>query len=129
MNHQLVSDQKYSVAVGDITVYLDSFEISGEKKFSFQPMASSGIKFGELGRHPAILKIKGRILKSDGNNPAVKLNSDMTNNVRYFLSIGTLYFNAARLKKFRIVSDTDSQFTVCELEFYCDSYISQGESN
>ena len=55
MNHQLISDQKYSITVGTITVYLDSFEISGEKKFSFQPMASSGIKFGELGRHPACL--------------------------------------------------------------------------
>ena len=129
MNHQLFLDQKCSVEVGTDKIYLDSYEISGEKKFSFQPMASSGIKFGELGRHPAILKIKGKILKSEGSDPAVQLNNDMTNGVRYFLTIGTIYFNAARLKKFKTATDTNSQFIVCELEFYCDSYISQGESD
>lgn len=128
MDHALVLEQDCSVNISEITVYIDSYEISAEKKFLFQPMAVSGIRFSDLGRHPAILKIKGRILKSDGINPAVQFNKDMTNSSLFYLTLDNLYFNAARLKKFHIVTDTNSEFNQCCIEFYCDSYISGGES-
>lgn len=56
MNHALVLEQDCSVNISGITVYIDAYEISAENKFLFQPMAVSGIRFQELGRHPASIK-------------------------------------------------------------------------
>ena len=125
MNYTLSSQRKCQTNFGTTVVYVDSYEISAEKKFRFQPMAVSGIKFGELGRHPALLKVKGRVLRADGVNPAVKFNNDMTEQVQYFVTIDDVFFNAIRLKHFKTVCETDSEFIQCEFEFYCDSYISQ----
>lgn len=127
MNHALILEQDCSVNISGITVYIDSYEISAESKFLFQPMAVSGIRFEELGRHPAAVKINGRILKSDGINPAVQLNNHMTNSTVFYLNMDGLYINAAKLKKYNINTQTNSEFHQCSIEFYCDSYISGGE--
>lgn len=128
MNCALVTEQECSVTLSGITVWVDSYEVSAEKKFAFQPMAYSGIRFRELGRYPAVLKIKGRILKSDGTNPAVQLNTDMTNSTIFYITMDNLYFNHSQLRSFHIETETNSQFNQCSLEFYCDSYISGVDS-
>ena len=89
MNHALVLEQDCSVNISGITVYIDAYEISAENKFLFQPMAVSGIRFQELGRHPASIKITGRILKSEGINPAAQLNGHMTNYCDSYINGGS----------------------------------------
>ena len=126
MNHALVLEQDCSVNISGITVYIDAYEISAENKFLFQPMAVSGIRFQELGRHPASIKITGRILKSEGINPAAQLNGHMTNSTVFNLNMDGLYINAAKLKKYSINTQTNSQFHQCVVECYCDSYINGG---
>lgn len=126
MNHALVLEQDCSVNLSGITVYIDEYEISAENKFLFQPMAVSGIKFHELGRHPASVKITGKILKSDGLNPAAQLNGHMTDSTVFNLSIDGLNINSAKLKKYSVNTQTNSQFHQCVVEFYCDSQINGG---
>ena len=127
MNHNLIDEQLCSVTISDNTVYIDSYQISAEKKYTFQPMAVSGIKFSELGFHPAIVKIKGKVLKEDGVNPAVRFNNDIKQSVLYNLSFDNLYFNAMVMRKFNMLTEINSSFIQVEFEFYCDSYISGGE--
>jgi hypothetical protein len=127
MDYTLPSQRKCQTSIGSVTVYVDSYEISAERKFRFQTMASSGIKLCELGRNPALLKLKGRVKRSDGVNPAVKFNEDVTNPIYYFVTIDDVYFNAIRLKTFKTICNTDSEFIHCEFEFYCNSFISQAE--
>lgn len=127
MIYSLLTEQKCKTTIAEMEFIIDSFQISAENKFKFQPMALSGIKFGKLGRHPAILKIRGRVRKGKSSNPAVRFNSDMDNGIKYFITIEDLYFNAVSMKKFNVENETDSDFYVCNMEFYCDSYISGGE--
>lgn len=128
MEHRLVTDSRCSAVFGNVTVYIDSFEVTGEKKFTYQPTVSTGIYFSELGRYPVLVKIKGRIPRSAESFPAVDFDSGMRGNTRYTFTIGTVKFRNSRLKKYSISEQTNSQFDVCELELYCESQLTQGEA-
>ena len=43
MEHRLITDSRCSAVFGNVTVYIDSFEVTGEKKFTYQPTVSTGI--------------------------------------------------------------------------------------
>ena len=64
-------------------------------------------------------------MKSECPIPGVKLNQQMSNNIRYFLTADGIFYNAARLKTFSVVTDVNSELIKCEIVLCCDSYIEQ----
>jgi hypothetical protein len=113
MNHSL-DIEKYRVAeLGDVRLYISSYELSRDRRFT------------DNGSFPAYLKLKGIVLKSECPIPGVKLNQQMSNNIRYFLTADGIFYNAARLKTFSVVTDVNSELIKCEIVLCCDSYIEQ----
>lgn len=127
MNHSL-DIEKYRVAeLGDVRLYISSYELSRDRRYSFQNRSENSIYFTDNGSFPAYLKLKGIVLKSECPIPGVKLNQQMSNNIRYFLTADGIFYNAARLKTFSVVTDVNSELIKCEIVLCCDSYIEQAE--
>lgn len=121
MNHRL-DTKKYCLAqLGVIKLYVSSYEVSRDRRYAFHNCVNNDIYFSDNGSLPAYLKLKGYILKAECATPCVIFNQHMEVNMRYFLDMDGMFFNAARLKKYNVVTDTESQIIKCEMILCCDS--------
>lgn len=128
MNHS-PDNEKYCLAeLGDIKLYVSSYELSRDRRYNFQNLAGTGMYFTDNGSFPAYLRLKGYVLRSECASPCVALNTLMNNNMRFFLNMDGIFFNAARLKSFSAVTDIKSQTVKCEVTLCCDSYINETEA-
>lgn len=128
MNHS-PDNEKYCLAqLGDIKLYVGSYELSRDRRYGFQNRADGKLYFTDNGSFPAYLKLKGHVLRSECASPCVAFNTLMDNNTRFFLTMDGIFFNAARLKSFSAVTDINSQIVRCEVTLCCDSYINETEA-
>lgn len=128
MNHS-PDNEKYCLAqLGDIKIYVSSYELTRDRRYSFQNRSGSGLYFTDNGSYPAYLKLKGYVLRSECSSPCVAFNTLMDNNMRFFLAMDGIFFNAARLKSFSAATDIKSCKVKCEVMLCCDSYINEMEA-
>ncbi len=125
MNYSLDTDNYCLAELGEMKVYVTSYEVFRDRRYSFFNQSEVGIYFSDNGSYPAYLKIKGFILKSECSSPCVLFNDHMDRNMRYFLILDGIYFNAARLKKYSVVTDKNSSVIECEVILCCDSYMNE----
>ncbi len=123
MEYKINPDYGYTATVGDVRLHVTSYEVSRMRKYKFQNVSKGQAIVGDAGTLPVYLILKGKVLKTDGVDPECCFYNDMVNNIRYFLTVDRVFFNAARLESFRAVTDMNSQYIDCELKFMCDSYI------
>lgn len=127
MNHS-PDKEKYCIAqLEDIKLYVNSYELTRDRRYNFQNLAGSNMHFTDNGSFPAYLKLKGYVLRSECASPCVAFNTLMDNNTRFFLNMDGIFFNAARLKSFSAVTDINSQTVRCEAVLCCTSYITETE--
>lgn len=128
MNHS-PDNEKYCLAqLGDIKLYVNSYELTRDRRYSFINRADNEMYFTDNGSYPAYLRLKGYVLRSECASPCVAFNTLMSNNMRFFLAMDGIFFNAARLKSFSAVTDIKSQIVRCEVLLCCDSYINEMEA-
>ena len=123
MNHSPDKEKYCPAQLGDIKLYVSSYELSRDRRYSFLNRADGELYFTDNGSYPAYLKLKGYVLRSECASPCVAFNTLMDNNTRFFLNMDGIFFNAARLKSFSAVTDINSQTVRCDVMLCCDSYI------
>lgn len=128
MNHSPDKEKHCIAQLGDIKLYVSSYELTRDRRYGFQNRADGKLYFTDNGPYPAYLKLKGYVLKSECASPCVAFNTLMDSNTRFFLTMDGMFFNAARLKSFTAVTDIKSQVVSCEVTLCCDSYINEMEA-
>lgn len=120
MDHS-IDENKYSeVIVGDIKLYAESYEISRDRRYSFHNRSSNMLHFTDNGPYPAYIRVKGYILRSECETPALLLNWYMTDNTELDSNLENMFFNKLRIKKYSINAVPDSYRIDCEIVFYCE---------
>lgn len=127
MNYSLDMDKYCLAELSGINLYVTSYEVTRDRRYNFQNKSQSGLYFTDNGSYPAYLKLKGFILKSECSSPCVVFNEHMDSNMHYFLTLDGIYFNAARLKTFSVITEKNSPVIKCEVLLCCDSYMSDGD--
>lgn len=127
MNYSLDADNFSVAELGTMKLYVTSYEVSRDRRYNFLNQSEVGVYLADNGPYPSYLKLKGFILKSECEYPCVIFNEHMEYNTRYFLNFDGMYFNAARLKTYSIVTENNSPVIKCEVILCCDSYIIRQE--
>ena len=119
MEHSINYEKKVVAQLENVKIYVQSYEITRERKFSFMNCSGGGLYLTDNGTYPSYLKIKGTILRSECPLPSVELETYADNDMRFFLNMDGIYFNAAYLKSFSLVTDTGSDMVNCEVVLCC----------
>ncbi len=123
MTHKPGKENLCTAVLDTVTLYVTDYELSRDRRYNFQNRSGSGMYFTDNGSYPAYLKLKGYVMKSECAQPCVEFNEMMDNSTVFYLDFDGMYFHAARLKSYNVVSDVKSKAVKCEIVLCCDSYI------
>lgn len=120
MNHNPEMESFCKATLGTVTLYVNDYELSRDRRYNFQNRSGGGMYFTDNGAYPAYLKLKGYVMKSECTVPGVKLSEMMDNRTKFYFDLDGMYFQAARLKSYIAVSDMKSRAVKCEMVLCCD---------
>lgn len=120
MNHSIDKNKYSEMNVGSIKLYAASYEISRDRRYTFYNRSSNMLYFTDNGPYPPYIKVKGYILRSECDTPALTLNMYMTGNTQLEGRIENMIFDKLRIKKYTVNAVPDSYKIDCEILFYCE---------
>lgn len=123
MNHNIDTKSYCLATLGTVKLYVDSYELSKDKRLNFQNLAQSGMYLRDNGPYPTYLKLKGIVLRSECARPGVLFHNAMNNaNIvsNFSFSMDGITLTYARIKSFMTHTDTNSQYIKCEIVLCCD---------
>lgn len=125
MEHSINTDKCITAQMEDVKIYVSSYEVTRERKFSFLNCSEGDMYMTDNGTYPAYLRLKGHILRSECKSPCVVFEQFANDNVQFFLNMDGIFFNAVKLKNYSLVTDTESDMIKCDIVFCCISYMEE----
>lgn len=123
MNHIINEDIPCPMIIGQVRVYAVSYEVSRDRRYSFQNRSLNGLYFTDNGAYPAYLKIKGFVLKSECSCPGVRFNEIVESNTSVDMVFDGIYYNQLKIKSYTVRNDPQSHKIECELTLCCSGYM------
>lgn len=119
----IMIDTYYPVQLGDMKLYVQSYEISRAMKINYQELADNLTMPISGGFYPTFLKLIGVILKSECPHPDLIFcgHTSQSDQAEYSFSIDEISVSGAMIKDFKTKNNADSQYIKCEISLYCNT--------
>lgn len=127
MNHSLDMEKQCTVNIGSATLYITSYEVTRDRRLSFNNCSVSKLHMTDNGAYPAYLKLNGYVMKSECPAPGAVFWELTENNSYISLTIENTFFYLTRIKKFSVDSDIDSGAVKCSLLLGCYGLVREKE--
>lgn len=115
MEHNINYNKNLVANLEDVKIYVSSYEVSQDRKFSFMNYSDGGFYMTDNGIYPSYVKIKGTILRSECSFPCVKFSGFANKNTRFFFNLDGMYFGTVYLKNYSITTKTGDEMIECEV--------------